>query len=273
MRKQQAGHKISQRIVLLGCGNLAWHLAAVLSEKKHNQLIVCNHRPNPALNEFRHNYNCTTFAGFENIPVDADVYIICVADANIKQTAKKIKSTNPNALILHTSGSTALSALNGRVQGTGVLYPVQSFSRLDVVPWAETPILIEGSDEHSTRKISAFAKAFSGNVCKMNSESRMQLHLCAVLVNNFTNALYVGAEDHLKKLADAPDFKLLLPLIRTGVRKIEKINPREAQTGPAKRGDKKVMQKHLELFEKENLLKKVYKDMSKLIKEQQHGRD
>ena len=52
-------------------------------------------------------------------------------------------------------------------------------------------------------------------------------------------------------------FKLLKPLIRETVDKLETLDPKEAQTGPAIRNDQKTLDKHLELIKKPQL-KEIY---------------
>jgi predicted short-subunit dehydrogenase-like oxidoreductase (DUF2520 family) len=47
------------------------------------------------------------------------------------------------------------------------------------------------------------------------------------------------------------------------------MDPAAAQTGPAKRGDHNVIEKHLEVLGKKNELRKVYKQLTKLIEKQQ----
>ncbi|MEC7864034.1 MAG: DUF2520 domain-containing protein, partial [Bacteroidota bacterium] len=60
------------------------------------------------------------------------------------------------------------------------------------------------------------------------------------------------------------DFKLLLPLINQTVIKLNKNNPSQIQTGPAKRKDKKVIQNHINnLSDKKT--KEIYKLISKSI--------
>ena len=93
------------------------------------------------------------------------------------------------------------------------------------------------------------------------------MHLAAVLVNNFTNAMYTAADG---LLSDKLDFKLLLPLIQRTTAKLDTMSPARAQTGPAKRGDKNVMKKHLLQLKTQPELQKIYKEMSRLIKKQQH---
>jgi predicted short-subunit dehydrogenase-like oxidoreductase (DUF2520 family) len=43
-------------------------------------------------------------------------------------------------------------------------------------------------------------------------------------------------------------FSVMLPLVRETARKVESMSPEDAQTGPAVRGDRKVMDQHLELL-------------------------
>ena len=100
-------------------------------------------------------------------------------------------------------------------------------------------------------------------------KQRLTLHLAAVLANNFTNALYVTADEMLRNEWKTDGIKFLMPLIKQTVLKLEKLNPLAAQTGPAKRGDKQVMEKHLKLLSSKNDMKKIYKQLSDLIVKQQ----
>src|SRR5688572_9595281 len=112
-----------QKVVILGCGNVAWHFASHLASLKNFRITVYNHQPNPLLSEFKLKLKCTIEVGFHQIASDADYYIICVADNFIKATAARINNTKVNSLVLHTSGSSKLSVLGKRIFGTGVLYP------------------------------------------------------------------------------------------------------------------------------------------------------
>ncbi|MDY6346936.1 MAG: DUF2520 domain-containing protein, partial [Bacteroidales bacterium] len=73
---------------------------------------------------------------------------------------------------------------------------------------------------------------------------RASIHLAAVFACNFSNAMYTIAD---KILSDNNlNLSLLLPLLKNTVAKLEEMPPREAQTGPAARGDRNVMERHLE---------------------------
>jgi predicted short-subunit dehydrogenase-like oxidoreductase (DUF2520 family) len=77
----------------------------------------------------------------------------------------------------------------------------------------------------------------------MPEEKRKKLHLAAVFACNFVNHLYARSAEIIGQ--EIP-FDLLLPLIRETAAKLEEMPPLEAQTGPAMRGDLKVMRQQLE---------------------------
>ena len=60
------------------------------------------------------------------------------------------------------------------------------------------------------------------------------------------------------------DFNILKPLIRETVNKIHKLDPINAQTGPARRNDKNIMKMHLEMLDDKNTIS-LYKTISDMI--------
>ena len=259
--RERAKHKI----VIIGCGNVAWHLAKQICKLKGYEVFVYNHKPNSLLNDFKTKLKCKTASSLNNIITDAELYFISVSDKFISTAAKSIKVNKPGAIVVHTSGSVKLDEIKAH-KNTGVFYPLQTFSKQDEINWKETPIIIEAKDTTVKNKLTGFAKQFSGNVNSLNYKERLKLHLAAVLVNNFTNALYVAAND---LIAEQKQTKLLLPLIKQTVLKLNKLDAHKAQTGPAKRKDEPVMKKHLKLLSGNADLKKIYKQMSSLIIKQQ----
>ncbi len=257
--QKQARHKI----VIIGCGNVAWHLAKQISLLKKYELFVYNHRPNNLLNDFKKKLKCNTASNLNKIITDAEFYFICVGDRFISSASKKIKSTN--GIVIHTSGSLKIDELGGH-KNAAVFYPLQTFSKQDEINWKVTPIIIEAKNTVVKDTLTNFAKQFSNNVNTLNYKSRLKLHLAAVLVNNFTNALYVASND---LISENKKSKLLLPLIKQTVLKLDRLDARAAQTGPAKRKDETVMKKHLKLLSGDSDLKKIYKQMSSLIIKQQ----
>lgn len=271
MNKTPRRSKVTS-IVLIGCGNLAWHLAQHLCQFKQLEITVVNHKANVDLDAFKQHFKTAVAVGIENAPQEADYYLLCVSDSAISKVLKKLQINNPKALLVHTSGSTSLSVFEARTQPCAVFYPLQTFSKDSKINWERTPVLIEGAGPLALKAIKQLALQFTENLHLASSKKRLHLHLAAVLVNNFTNALYAAADEHLKVTGHRKAFELLQPIIQTGVEKIATFDPIVVQTGPAKRNDKKTMNKHLVLLKQEKQLKKVYKELSKLIRTQQHGR-
>ncbi len=253
----------------MGCGNLAWHLTAHLQSLKKFDLFVYNHKANKNLAEFKTKLGCKTQSNFKNIIKDADYYLICVADRSISAVSNKINSTKTNALVLHTSGSVSIKEIKGNYKNKAVLYPLQTFSKQDKLNWAEVPFIVEGNNEHNLKNAEELAHLFSKTVLQLNSAERLKLHLAAVLVNNFTNALYNEADKFISEKIknNSVNFNMLLPIINQSVLKLKSMTPAAAQTGPSKRGDEKIMKQHLRLLKNSNL-KKVYKQLSALISKQ-----
>ena len=102
----------------------------------------------------------------------------------------------------------------------------------------------------------------------MSSTGRKKLHIAAVFACNFANRMYAISEDLLA--TEGVPFSVMLPLVRETARKVETMSPRDAQTGPAVRGDRKVINEHLELLrdypEYAQLYKLISVDINKDLK-------
>ena len=99
----------------------------------------------------------------------------------------------------------------------------------------------------------------------MSSEERRILHVSAVFACNFTNHLLTIS----KRILDAEhlEFDLLKPLIRETIRKaLEAPDPAVVQTGPARRGDQQIIEKHLDYLERYPAWQGIYEILSESIK-------
>ncbi len=92
----------------------------------------------------------------------------------------------------------------------------------------------------------------------------MRLHLAAVFVCNFVNRMYVTGEKVLRR--EGLDFSLLKPLIAETTRKVlESPSPAPLQTGPAVRGDRATVEKHLRLLADVPSVRYLYEMITKDI--------
>lgn len=75
---------------------------------------------------------------------------------------------------------------------------------------------------------------------------RKRMHVASVFACNFTNYLWSVA-DRLLSDHDIP-FDVLAPLLEVTLNKALTIGPKAAQTGPARRGDRGVIEAHLAML-------------------------
>lgn len=237
-------------VVIIGSGNLATNLSLALLAVGTNIKQVYS----PTLSHAQalaSQLVCPATNTFSDIVRDADVYIVAIKDDEIPNTIANLRKGRDGSVILHTAGSVPMADASP----TGVLYPMQTFSKKRKVNFREIPVFIEATDVHTLNIIRTLAQSISNRVIELSSAKRRQLHLAAVFANNFTNHCYRLAEKSLE--GTDLDFSVLLPLIMETARKVSDLSPREAQTGPMKRNDTTVMAKQLELIPDE-LTRQLY---------------
>lgn len=257
------------RILIIGSGNISWHVVSHLSFFKRFEITVYNHTSTLRLIQLQKEFKIKILSDWKRVNNETDVFFICTGDGSIKQVAAKIKKLKTKGLVLHTSGTTPLEDLKGISKNTGVFYPLQTFTFGQSILWQEVPVFIEASNKKSLEYLSSLAGLFTKTIVKSNSENRLKLHLAAVIAGNFSNAMYASAYSYLSIELNKTYFKYLCPLINLTAKKAIFGNPSLVQTGPAARNDKKTQRKHLLLLKKQPDLKRIYKSISKLILHQQ----
>lgn len=225
---------------MIGAGNVATHLSLSLAQKADIVQVFSYHIDN-AIALASALPSATSTNCINDIIEDADCYIISIKDDAIAPLLTKIKPNN--ALWVHTSGSVSATVFSGYTNHYGVLYPLQTFSRSVPVDMTQVPFFIEGSTPDDTNAISRLASLMSPLVYEADSDKRRMLHIAAVFACNYANHLWAIADDILKK-ADLP-FSVLLPLIHTTIDKASSTSPAEGQTGPARRGDRSIIESHI----------------------------
>lgn len=248
-------------IVLLGTGNVATNLFHALQETQNFKIIqVYNHKKTGLL-DFR---SVPTTIKYEEI-LPADIYIIAVKDDQISKVSRQLKTED--ALVVHTAGGISMEILNTHKR-TGVLYPLQTFSKKRPINFENIPICIEAQTQSDRKILDNLGKELRGKIYNINSGQRRSLHLAAVFVCNFVNYLYSEGEQICRN-NDIP-FEILLPLIQETAHKVSLMSPMEAQTGPAIRNDKEVIEAHLEQLTAEQ--QKIYSLLTHSI-QHLHGKE
>jgi len=249
-----------RNIVFIGAGNVATNLAVAFFNKNLTITQVYS-RTALSADKLASKINAVPVTNPSEIFTDAGLYIISVSDDAIVEVTKTlIPGQN---LFVHTSGTVPVDILKPVSAKYGVFYPLQTFTKDREIEFSNIPLLIEASDPESERELLELGKIISNDVRICNSEKRKTIHLAAVFACNFSNLMYILSEEILT--SQQLPFDLLRPLILETAQKVMQQHPRNAQTGPAKRNDLKVMAAHLELLAGDSEKQEIYKLLSKLI--------
>jgi len=200
----------------------------------------------------------------EKLNFHAGLFILAVPDDVIKKTAARLpEKIRDGAKVVHCSGSTLSTVLKKHCKSFGVFYPLQTFTKGRKISARKIPFCITASNDRFGKELFKLAEKLSTSVQFISDKERKQLHLGAVMVNNFTNHLFSLSADFVEK--NGLSFDMLGPLIEETVKKGLSNDPRFSQTGPAKRGDKKTIESHLKMLKKQPNLQKLYQQFSKNI--------
>ena len=243
------------KVTLIGGGNLAHHLANEILNSKQLILNQIYSRSIEKISLFKEKTEITD--QFEKLS-SADIYIIAVSDDSIEEVALTCK--NLKGLWLHTSGAKSLKVLNNH-ERTGVLYPLQSFTKNRNLDFSKIPLCLETKKKEDYKLLEHLAKSLSNSIYAINSDQRKQLHVAAVFVNNFVNHMYSIGSDICRN--HAIPFEILEPIIKETAEKIVKISPEKAQTGPALRNDLETLKIHQQSLDANQT--EIYKLLSKSI--------
>jgi predicted short-subunit dehydrogenase-like oxidoreductase (DUF2520 family) len=246
-------------IVILGAGNVAFHLTRALIENTLNVRQIFNRTLEHAkeIGEANRISYTDKISEIEK----ADLYIIACADSGIEEFSHYIPYDD--VLVVHTSGSSPMSVLKGDYR-KGVLYPLQTFSKDRVMRYDNIPFFIEAENPDDLKKLSDVANRVSNEVHELEFAARMQVHMTGVWANNFVNHLYYIA-GNICEQNNVP-FDVLVPIIQETANKVIEMSPKDAQTGPAKRGDQVIIDRHLDALQDDSRLLQIYQILTDSIK-------
>ena len=244
-------------VVLLGAGNVATHLYKAFSKAENVSVVQWYNRTRTSISYYVNDVDITDNL---NELKDADIYILAVSDDSIAQLSQDLPFNN--RLIAHTSGSVAMHDLDKKNK-ISVFYPLQTFSAAADLDITEVPICVEVYKKENRQLLKDLAKAIGCKPHKISTEQRQSIHLAAVFLNNFTNQLYRIGHEICE--SNNLEFDIMKPLILETAKKIQNMSPYKAQTGPAKRNDKKTIKRHLKQIESEEH-KAIYELLTASIK-------
>ncbi len=258
---------MSLKFCFIGAGNLATNLSKEL-HKKAGAVIQVYSRTIESARDLAYQLQAEYTNDPTEITSEADVYFVALKDSAVPDVLSQLHLKDK--LVVHCSGSLPLSVLADYSQNTGVFYPLQTFSKHREVDFSKIPVFIESESEQNLQLLKSIALRISEKVTVLDSEKRKSLHVAAVFACNFVNHFYTLASDYLE--ANQIPFEVMHPLIEETARKAQKMPPVIAQTGPAVRFDRNIIDGHLKMLSEHPHLKELYNSISKSIFER-HQKD
>ncbi|SNR84905.1 Rossmann-like and DUF2520 domain-containing protein [Hymenobacter mucosus] len=257
----------AKRVVLLGAGRVAQHLAPALLAAGYHVAHIWS-RSLASAQALAATVPGATAGATAALPA-ADVYILAVPDAAVPAVLTTMQFPS-GALVAHTAGALPLSVFSAcpQVRG-GVVYPIQTFSPGRMIDWGQVPLCVEAAEAAGEATLLTLAQSLSHNVRLVDSAQRLRLHVGAVFACNFTNHL-LGIS-HALLTEDKLPFELLAPLVRETVEKALEHPPFMVQTGPAARYDAPTLARHEQALAEQPGWLAIYKHLTASIQEKQHA--
>jgi len=255
---------MQQTITLIGSGNVAWQLGQALQKAGHRVEAVYSRTLKNAEALANLLPGCIATDKPDFTQSKSSFFLIAVNDQALQSVADQL-NLPANSIVAHTSGSMPMTVLE-RFPKHGVFYPLQTFTKTKQVDLSEVYFGIEASGKEVYEQLFQLAFTLSRKAQSMSSAQRKVIHIAAVFACNFTNHLFLISKQILEK--EQLDFELLKPLVKETVEKAFVLGPDQAQTGPAIRGDEKIIQQHLQYLTDKPDLQNLYRLLSENIRKQ-----
>ena len=244
-------------IAIVGCGNVASHLAKALNGSVS---CIANRTLAHAL-PLAEAIGARAVALHDLREVRPAVIIVSLADHAVADVVSAVGKLDYAPLVVHTSGTLPKEILLEISPRTGILYPLQTFTRDCEVDMSRVPFFNEAARADDLDIIDGIASTISKSVHHADAAKRKSLHIAGVFTSNFTNILLEGVERVLAP--EGYDLEVVRPLLEATVAKAFAIGPHAAQTGPARRGDHAVIRAHEQALPDD--LRVVYHTLSEAI--------
>ena len=184
--------------------------------------------------------------------LDADLILIAVSDSAIREIADAIPETN--AVIWHPSGS--LTSMRGGFS----LHPLKALPPVgEPSDLRDTLLVFEGAHREIAERIASVAGA---RFAQIESENKVRYHAAAVFASNYVAALLDIANELIGIDNARAD---LVALAESAIENWVKHDDARRFTGPAARGDRNLIDAHLEVLQPQQELALIYRLLAERI--------
>lgn len=247
------------QFTIAGNGNMAWFLGQKLIQGGHTCKGVYG-RNKAAVTLLATALQTNVLENITDLTA-ADTCILAVTDTGIPAIAAQLQRSE--TVLIHTSGTTSINVLADASENTGVLWPIYSILKAGFPQHRDIPVAWEANSDRSNKIIHEIIKTFSDKAFQANTNQRQWLHLTAVIANNFTNHLVALCEEICTE--QQLPYDILLPILRQTFERVMTVPAKNVQTGPAKRGDRPTIEKHLNMLSTHPEWHEVYRSLTASI--------
>jgi predicted short-subunit dehydrogenase-like oxidoreductase (DUF2520 family) len=240
------------KVSIVGTGNLAQILGPALIHVPKLEIVqIFGRQPHlaQALAKRVQAQACSDWSAFDLLR--PDLILLAVKDDALPEIAQTLAELSHkqgrSPLLAHCSGTSPSSVLAAYGQRIGIFYPLQTFSPGQAVNVEDIPFCVYSSNSADLDLLQQLAQKLSSQIHILDDAQRASLHLAAVFANNFSNFLWIIAEQICQ--SESLPFDLLRPLIAQTAQKVLSDLPQNCQTGPAKRGDEQTLARHRALLQ------------------------
>ena len=247
------------KFAVVGTGNVAWHLTDVFGTAGHTCAGIVPSSAHERAQAFASHFGVELLPSAARIPLDVDVVFLAVPDARISMISQRLSTS---ALVVHTSGMTPIQAIEQ--SNRAVMWPLLSLTAGIRPQTSDWQWVLQSDAPEILARLIEWLPADHHTITTAQDDERQRIHLAAVFANNFVNHLYYLSE-HLLPNDWGSSFRLLLPLLKGHIHKLEQSGPYDAQTGPARRGDSSTLAAQRQLLQRNPSLLAIYNDFTQRI--------
>lgn len=240
--------KSIQNVVVIGSGKLAGHLVPYLHSAGIRILQILG-RTAASAKQLADSVGAQHIQNWEQIDASAECGLLLVNDDAIGSVSEKLRHVLSNqCLMIHCSGSQGPDVISSFFKHRAVLWPLMSFSPGVLIPWGLVPFFVQG-DQYAAEVILHTTQQLGLKTYLADQKTMSSIHLAAVFSNNFSNFNLIIANMILKKTGIP--LEVLQPIMMQMVQKAFEAGPEYTQTGPARRGDRQIVQRQHTFLETE----------------------
>ncbi|MFN2593963.1 MAG: Rossmann-like and DUF2520 domain-containing protein [Actinomycetota bacterium] len=243
----------SGSVALFGAGRVGTTVAYVLTRAGH-ELIGVASPTQASAKAASQRLGCKVFSDPVELAGNAETVLIGAPDHELADAAEAIApGVGRNTLACHfsgVSGTAPLASIRRRGGATAALHPVQSFVDFDRAASALAGCAwgVTCANEDLHRSMALVADT-GGHGVRVAEEDRPVWHAAAAMASNGLAALVADAEMLLAGIGIERPLEILAPLIQGTVANLGLFESAvDALTGPVVRGEREVVQRHLDAF-------------------------